>query len=132
MNYRKVIKNNFKFLQDSGYKRKIYSYIFVKEYMVRYTNRNLSFEINYALCNSPNNTEDIEELLETSYYSVWVVIQCHNKRYNLLNCDLLDKLLLKELEQKVEGEFLNNLEGIIISYAQFIKNNLNKLEIISQ
>lgn len=129
MNMSRFTKKQFSFLRQYGFNKKYYSKN--TDFEIHYERKDTIIELRYYLC---VNTEmclegkiSTEELLARSFFYFDVVIQHNKKRGSIFLINLFDKDDIENLEKRVNQLSKDNLREVIILYANFLKNNINKI-----
>jgi len=125
MNAFRLIKKEFKFLKDFGFRKKVFSKN--TDYEVNYFRNNINIEISYYWGCLSNEVTKIDDLISNSTYVINVTISHNNKKENIFNCSLFDKNILEKLEAEINKIDIKNTEHILKTYSLFIKNHLTTL-----
>lgn len=127
MNIKKIIKNEFSFLEDLGYKRRV----FAKngDYEFYYSKDNIVIEALYSL-NIPKDftiskSTNINETIANSFYSFTVIVEHDSIIENIFDSHIFSPQVVDKLMLCVKGE--ENIQKIIHFYALFINDNLSIL-----
>jgi hypothetical protein len=121
----RLIKTNFDFIRDKGYKRRVYSN--GTDCEVCYTKQNNKILVGYQL-SVPLDfiSTDVYELLKCSFYSIDVIIKLNEKAENMWESSLFSNEEICDLKRLI----LNSkgmIEKQIEIYAGFLKRKIDFL-----
>ena len=130
-NYGKIIKNYFQFLCKNGFSRKQYDNGI--DYEVIYTRPGceigvfcfLGIDAKLLAAHKKTRMED-KELTENSHFFAEIVINKDGNRFNLLNNNFFDSLLMEGLKANILN-CKSDVCKILKIYSDFLRINLNKL-----
>ncbi len=138
---KRLAKRYFKFLKERGFRSRTYNGIGhdCADFEIVYTKRKCDFVVEvggqYSIKSTwiPNakigTDEYIDEMFKNSVYEIYVIIQHNHKRAHMVCCDLFDKESREKLKTDIDNTDDKNTEQKIKIYSEFLKNELDKLNI---
>ncbi|CCZ95116.1 unknown [Corallococcus sp. CAG:1435] len=130
-NYGKIIKKYFQFLCKYGFSRKQYDNGI--DYEVIYTRPGCEIGVFCGLGIDPKllavhekTRMDDKDLMDASHFDAYIVINKDGNKFNLLNSNLFDSLLMEDLKANIL-DCKSDVNKILEKYSEFLKINLNKL-----